>query len=399
MSKYSNYVPSNTTKPNFNTIWQQSHPGSVVTNLSAIKGIKKTVFSPGDTQFRSNNKAVVQMSTAQISQLAKSAAVNTAASGGTVSPMAASTNVIVTSATYTWYWTQGVSNDNEVTIYNPGPSTASGMVIIWSEEDGYGYGSYFYNLGVGAYTTVSVPFTASTGTSVGIKPIDIVVTDLSYNPSDWVQLSDGIERYNNAAGYLTDPYGGDSLSTDDLHHFPFNDGYPIIYEAAVAGDNTATPNDTAYHIMGYVNTRMNYSLMSPWDGYTASDLYITSHGTNGKYNGVCDEYATLFTSFERSLGAPTQYYLMTFNNQTGYVFGHAITQIWSGSGWVSVDPTWDSFNDPQVYKRAGNLNVTLTRMSGANDSIDTSDPSGDGLLKSWTDFGTIQPLGIVPAYN
>lgn len=339
------------------------------------------------------------MSLTQISAMAESAAENKTTSDSMKAVTDAPySNVYIVDATYTWYWIQDELVNNYITIYNAGPYPASGIVIVWSAEDGYGYGSYYYNLGVGNLTTVSVPFLPAQGTSVGLKPI-VLAAQVGTEISHAVQVSDGIEKYNNAAGYLTDPYGGDSLSTSDLHHFPFGDGYSIIYEAAVGGDNTYTPGDTAYELRDYVHAVINPTEDYPWGAYTASDLYMISHETNGMYRGVCDEYATLYTSFERSLGVPTQKFGVVFNNQTGYVSGHALTQIWNGNSWLSVDPSWNSFNDPQVYKRAGYLNISLTRLSGADDSVDMTDPYGDGLLNMWSDFTIIQGLGLVPEYN
>ena len=139
----------------------------------------------------------------------------------------------------------------------------------------------------------------------------------------------------------------------------------------------------------------------PWPNYAASDLYIRSHdATNGQYYGVCNEYATMFTSFDRALGVPTQRFAITMQNSTGYTVGHTITQIWDGSNWINTDPTWNSFNNPQVYKQAGYHNIALTRLNGADDEKSPNNPLGDeGLLNAWTDFDTIQYLGQVSAYN
>lgn len=90
----------------------------------------------------------------------------------------------------------------------------------------------------------------------------------------------------------------------------------------------------------------------------------------------------MYTSFMRALGVPTRYYVMTFNNSTGYTFGHGITEVWDGSRWVHSDPTWEEFDNSHIYNQSGFSSVKMWHMSDANDNINTTDPSGDQLLNS-----------------
>ncbi len=398
MSKYNNYNPPQDVKAVFNETWKQKHPSGVIFDPSKIN--MKGVAVLNTTKFLPDNMAIAKRSQVQISTLKQSQAKSSTASNDTLASMMASANVFVMQVYYCWYWTQDVWFNNQITIYNAGPSVASGIVIFGSGEDGYGYAAPFYDLAVGAYTTVTVPFKPETYTSVGIKPIIVEVrVDPGQIITDQVRLStDGIERYNNAAGYLVDPDGGDSLETSDLYHFPLGDGYAIIYEAAQAGDNTYTPYNTAYYTNTYVHYKMidHYNLSYPPSNYTASDLWIISND----YTGVCDEFATLFTSFERSLGVPTRYYYINMiNNSTGVPVGHGISEIWDGTKWVHTDPTWNSFNNTHVYIGAGYSYIRMWRMSDANDSLYSGDPYGDGLLDWWSDFGVRDYLGEPDEYN
>lgn len=397
MSKYSNYNPPKEMKAVFDETWEQTHPGGVVFDPLKINLNDMTVLK--DTQFLPNNMVMAKRSSDQMSALMQSTANSLAKSNDSQASIEAYSNVLVAQAYYCWYWTQDVWFNNQITIYNAGPNVASGIVIFGSGEDSYGYAAPFYNLAVGAYTTVTVPFKPATYTSVGIKPI-IVEVRVDGLTTDHVRLStDGIERYNNAAGYLVDPDGGDSLETSDLYHFPLGDGYAIIHEAAQAGDNTYTPYNTAYYTNAYVYYKINYTMAFPYDVYTASDLYIANHESSGHYYGVCDEYATLFTSFERSLGVPAKYNLINMINRSGVGVGHGISEIWDGSKWVHADPTWKEFNNTHVYTQSGYSHIHMWRMSDADDSLYSGDPYGDGLLDWWNDFGIRIDLGEPSEYN
>jgi len=118
--------------------------------------------------------------------------------------------------------------------------------------------------------------------------------------------------------------------------------------------------------------------------------------------GVCDEYGTLYTASTRALGIPTRFLSFTMEEvSTGNVSGHAIAESWNGNAWIHSDPTWNSFDNPQVYKTAGNTHINITVYGDADDSyytLDPNDPTGDGILR-YEDFRTQILLGEVPRYN
>ena len=378
MSNFSRYIPPIDKKVVPNETSELLYPGLVVWNSSRIV---KEDTSPIDAVFHPNGSVSVTKS-----QEAKKG------QGSKTTP-----DVRITGGYYYWYWVQDTWFSNQFDIYNYGPSTASGKVIFWSWEDGYGYYNTFSNLAPYTSTTVTVPFQViSSYSSVGIKPIAVEVRVDPYDTTtDFVWMpTDGIEKYNNDANHLSDPDGGDSLETSDLYHFPFSEGYAIISEAASAGDDTTTPYETAYQINTYVNGVMHYTLDNPDTNYTAADLWIKDNG----YDGCCDEYATLFVAFDRSLGIPSRYYLLQMNC-SGNSTGHGIAEIWNGNQWIHSDPTWNVFDNPQVYNQSGCSHIHVWRMCDADDSIYSGDPYGDQLLHFWEDFGIKEDLGELDRYN
>jgi transglutaminase-like putative cysteine protease len=312
-------------------------------------------------------------------------------------------NVLMTSVTYQWYWTQDIVYNNYVTIHNYGTTSTSGKVLLWSTEDNYGYYKTFSNLAPNSNITVTVPFKpTSTQSSIGLKPVAFEVRVGSNDTSThfaWMPYN-AVEKYNNDASHLPDPDNGDNLDTSDLYHFPFNEGYSIMYEAAAAGDDTTTPYGTANQITEYVHDSMHYDKEKFLNrSYTASDLWIVNNtNASGKYIGVCDEYATLFNSFNRALGVPSKQYYMNLTNSSGCQRAHEMAEIWDGNEWIHSDPTWDSFDNPDIYVSVNYSNMYFWNLKNADDDRDLSDPNGDELLHYEFDFER-EYLGLLAKYN
>lgn len=297
---------------------------------------------------------------------------------------------------FTWYWEQDITVYHNVTIHNFGPVSASGRVIFTSLEDQASASTSFSNLAPNTSTTVTIPFQiVGSQSSVGIKPMALAVIVDPYDTITWAGTLPytGVERYNNDASHLSDPDGGDNLETSDLYHFPFNEGYIVVLKAGEAGDNTSTPLSTAQKINGYVNETMTYTETYDYLLYAASDLKVI----DSSYTGVCDEYATLDVSFSRALGIPTRFLGITWVNESGQSFGHAIAENWDSHRWVHSDPTWVAFDNPQIYKSGNNTHMFLKKYTDADDSRFTEDVTGDGLLR-YEDMIN-QSLGELPEYN
>lgn len=315
-------------------------------------------------------------------------------------------DVRMTQGTIIWYWTQDTWVSHEITIHNYDYSVVSGTVIFWSLEDNYGYGVPFSSLAPGEDLNVMVPFKVSAqNSSIGVKPIAVAITVDPGGITSWIERMpiDAIEKYNNDASHLFDPGGGENLETSDLYHFPFSEGYRVLSEAARAADDTTEPYQSAYEIMQRVHDMMEYNNETMYVEYIYSDLYTLDHPSpiNGKYQGVCDEYGTLYTAFTRALGIPTRFLSFTMELPSGNITGHAIAESWNGTTWVHSDPTWNVFDNPQVYRTAGNDHINITVYGDADDSYyteDPNDPTGDGILR-YEDFRTQILLGEVPRYN
>ena len=318
-------------------------------------------------------------------------------------------DVQMISGTFTWYWVKDTWVNHEITIHNYDSSEASGHVIFWSLEDGYGYGVPFTDLPAGSDQTVTIPFEVrDQASSVGLKPIAVEIKVEPTGLTSWAARMpfDAIEKYNNDASHLPDPNGGDNLEPSDLYHFPYNDGYSadkylVLSEAALAVDNTNVPYESAFQAMQHVNEIMRYHNDSLHLHYIFSDLYLLNHPVNDKFEGVCDEYSVLYTSFTRALGIPTRFMAFTMVLPNGNSTGHAMAESWDGSVWVHSDPTLNKFDNPQIYKNDGNSHINITIYDDADDSyytLDPQDPTGDGILK-FEDFRTLVPLGEDPRYN
>lgn len=409
LSKYTILPSSNVPKTIFNNTWQKSHPDSVIFDPSKLTSVNMVKLNASDMQIAQNGMAIFKLSPKEISMIQQSVVnglttsndLPLITSGNTFTPAATSSiNVYATSCSVNLYWVQGNIFNDQVTIYNPGPNVASGNVIVLSVNDGYGYYSSFSNLGVGSYTTVDVPFMAQTLTPIGNKPFAIEVTDNNFVSSFYYQLpTDAIEAFNNAPGYLNEPNGTQDLVSDDLSHVPFGDNYQILCQAANAvGSNSITPDQASYQIEEYVYNNMNYSGVWPYGILMASDIYMENNMYNNKYQGVCEQYATLFASYARSLGIPTEHINIFWPNNGGGA--HAIDQIWNGTSWVSEDACWHVSNNPQAYKNAGASNIDVKYCQGANAALTPNNPYASVGLLIWPEDWTVYTdWGYVPAYN
>ncbi len=310
-----------------------------------------------------------------------------------------SPNVHINSVAHTWYWVRDTWFSVKIWAKNIGDQPADGYLWYWSEEDHYAYGVRYTNLAPGQSITKTFSFWVASWNSVGRKPVAVEATVDGIGRTHYWALGDGqFEKFNNDSSHLPDPDGGQSLESNDLYHMPieaFPEGYYIMEEAAKAGDDTYNPYDTAKKINGYVNWKMTYVKNNDTLPNTCSDIWIRDHG----YIGVCDEFSTLFVSFNRTLGVPARYYYITMV-KAGTTYAHGISEIWDGGTWVHADPTWNSYNNPQVYKQAGYTHIKLWRMSSAWDTNYTGEgPSDDGKLHYWYDFGIREYLGELARYN
>jgi transglutaminase-like putative cysteine protease len=97
-------------------------------------------------------------------------------------------------------------------------------------------------------------------------------------------------------------------------------------------------------------------LLFDWFWYNSGgqrDAYTVLHGAreNGAWGTQCDGYARSMVALLRTWGVKARYisgYAITYNGGPGGG-AHAWVQVWNGSEWRMVDPTW---NDPVVSEEA-----------------------------------------------
>ncbi len=277
-------------------------------------------------------------------------------------------NVVVTGAYCNWRWVQNTIVGNQITLHNYGTTTANGIVVLRSEDEMLGWATSYSNLAPGGDIVISLPFYVNPADfpTVGAKPIRILayvqVDSLYYLTSAPTISTPMIGMYNNNAGYLVDPDGGISLEVDGVHH---HNQYDVARRAAVAGDGTSTPYQTAYAVLQEVNTKMTYDVSALNPLYTAADIWIIDNG----YVGICDEYAVLYASYLRALGIPTRKIGVAFT--LGQInTAHQFNEFWDGNQWIHADTSGQTvFSNPRYYTDDKKWNIyNISVLHDANDS-------------------------------
>jgi transglutaminase-like putative cysteine protease len=316
----------------------------------------------------------------------------------TVSTRALVPNVVVTGASCDWRWVQNTIVGNQITLHNYGTTTANGVVVLRSEDEMLGWATSYSNLAPGGDIVISLPFYVNPVDfpTVGAKPIRILayvqVDSLYYLTSAPTISTPMIEMYNNNAGYLVDPDGGRSLEMDDLNH---QNMYDVARRAAVAGDDTSTPYQTAAAILATVSTSMTYDLNALDPLYTGADIWVI----NNNYVGICDEYAVLYGSYLRALGIPTRR-IGAFFTVGEISSAHQFNEFWDGSTWVHADASGPLFSNPRYYADNRGWNIyAIMAAYGADDSLsDLDGPGNDYILHGFDDMEFWVPAGLVNRY-
>jgi hypothetical protein len=89
---------------------------------------------------------------------------------------------------------------------------------------------------------------------------------------------------------------------------------------------------------------------------------------------------------------------MNLTNSSGCQRAHEMAEIWDGNEWIHSDPTWDSFDNPDIYVSVNYSNMYFWNLKNADDDRDLSDPNGDELLHYEFDFER-EYLGLLAKYN
>ena len=106
--------------------------------------------------------------------------------------------------------------------------------------------------------------------------------------------------------------------------------------------------------MNFVNNYIIYSK----DDY--SQWHISVYNIINTRNGVCSDYAELFTTLARSIGIACKtvggYALDPIN---GFLGGHAWNEVEINGKWYGVDPTWNMWLPTFYHYKGNNLPINL----------------------------------------
>lgn len=224
-------------------------------------------------------------------------------------------------------------------------------------------------------------------TTVGLKKVIVEIRgDLQYTFDEGYNF---VQRFNkNEFGSITKvDYRENDYELSDIYHF---NEYTIIKKAGEAADmsyeSIKDPYRTAKKMNGWIHNNFEYTNTTNYRHYTWGDKAILST-YDGKYHGVCDEYTVLFVSFVRALNIPARQIYILWSDVN---IAHEFAEIWSGDRWVHADPTWNAFDDPQIYKRHGYKQIyMICILQGADDSLCSYD---DNPYDNVPDNGVIHYL-------
>ncbi len=214
------------------------------------------------------------------------------------------------------------------------------------------------------YVPVSIGYT-----TVGLKKIIVKVTrDLQYNFNEGYNY---VQRFNRNE-FNPSQLPSYAYELSDIYHF---NKWSIIRKAGEAVDYWDETMTSAYRtakkLNSWIHDSFQYTDTDEFRDLTWGDERIMET-YDGKYHGVCDEYAVLFISFARAVNIPArQIYIEGFYE--GKWQGHAFAEIWEGSKWVHADSTWNIYDFPQIYKLSGYSIKCVEIWFGADDSRCTED--------------------------
>ncbi len=327
---------------------------------------------------------------------------------------------------YYWYWIKGNTYTVSVGICNDGDTTADyGIAAFWFGDDGRGYGAFYSNLAPGTCQQVNIPFTFNQYMSVGLKPSYVGAT-YQWSWSNIIYLGDHWGNYPYAAVYKDSSLGDPNITLTNsrttnndnyaLSHFPIPVGNGFqhsldsnqlntLYEGAIGGDNTLTPEATSNALNTYVYNKMSYDTTF-LDSNVRSDIWIR----NNNFKGVCKEYSSLFNAYSRALRIPSRILVGLDDSYLGND-AHEWCENWNGTDWIQYDPTNNIVNNPCYYKNNGyDFRIWwMNEWDDRNDDGDGSDET-DGILSvlycgDWycqsvySDAGFVHDFGYWNKYN
>jgi hypothetical protein len=144
----------------------------------------------------------------------------------------------------------------------------------------------------------------------------------------------------------------------ETNFYPINDTL-IIKMAKEATKGALTKKKKVDMLIKYVHNYIKYSK----DDY--SQHFISVYDIIRTKNGVCSDFAELYTVLARSIGIPCRTvggYALDPNE--GYLGGHAWNEVEIEGKWYGVDPTWGLWLPSHYHFKESNTDMSCKEISG-----------------------------------
>jgi hypothetical protein len=143
----------------------------------------------------------------------------------------------------------------------------------------------------------------------------------------------------------------------ETNFYPINDSF-IINIAKEVTKGARTKRKKVDMLIKYVYNYIKYSK----DDY--SQHFISVYDIIRTKNGVCSDFAELFTVLARSIGIPCKTvggYALDPND--GYLCGHAWNEVEIDGKWYGVDPTWNFWLPSYYHFKESNADLSCKELN------------------------------------
>jgi hypothetical protein len=219
------------------------------------------------------------------------------------------------------------------------------------------------DFGLFSFIGVDVRFGAKLKAPGDNKEISNVIFEIIGNQNPFDTTSQQLFFSENGKNYMkimNQPnYISEAKEFEIIENLKETDFYPIkdpniIQMAKNATKGIHSKRKKIELLMNFVNNYIIYSK----DDY--SQWHISVYNIIDTRNGVCSDYAELFTTLARSIGIACKtvdgYALDPIN---GFLGGHAWNEVEINGKWYGVDPTWNMWLPTFYHYKGNNLPINL----------------------------------------
>lgn len=191
------------------------------------------------------------------------------------------------------------------------------------------------NVSVPANTDYQTSVINMPTTKVGINPVVHIVENNPSNPLNYNIVS-SVTLKARRTTYLPQTYqlgSNEMLYTHSTARIQSNDPEIISLARSITA-NSSDDFEKIAKLSSWVNSHVTYDISMM--GKLKDAKWVLENR-----RGVCEEYATLFVAFARSISIPARIVSgMSYDESAGVWSGHAWAEAYIGK-WVPVDPTWN----------------------------------------------------------